>query len=295
MACSCCGEARPTASLRSRDDIQLCRSCLEWLLGEVGVTSTPTIPVVDMKEEIAFYEKADFGVRVYREGEGDAGDGFAFVDYEGESAFDLDRADIDSNRNGAGWYLITKDADAWHARMLANGLDVTTIDDQSPPACAGSRSRTRPAITFVSAAARTTDVRAIPPRPSAPVLQGSHRLTEATAPGCHCIFAGGSALRVNFHCSVGPIAGRWAAQTDRSDTTASAVGHPLDSNWIATRRLAEWSTVDFDLCWPGFARPVHAGRRIRQPCPDRVRRQRPIQPPGARGRGTASTYRTRCW
>src|SRR5258705_12871177 len=130
MACSCCGEERETAALPSKDDVALCRECLEWLLGQGGVTSTPTLPVVNMAEAIEFYERAGFGVRVYRDGNGDPGAGFAFVDYDGQSVFDLDVGDVDPTRNGAGCYLISKEADAWHARMTANGLPVTSIADQ---------------------------------------------------------------------------------------------------------------------------------------------------------------------
>lgn len=64
MSCSCCGQEKPTAALVSRADIALSRDCLEWLLGQLGVTSTPTLPVVDMAEAVGFYEQAGFGVRV---------------------------------------------------------------------------------------------------------------------------------------------------------------------------------------------------------------------------------------
>jgi catechol 2,3-dioxygenase-like lactoylglutathione lyase family enzyme len=110
--------------------VALCRDCLEWLLGEIGVISTPTLPVRDMSEAIAFYEQAGFGVRVYRDGEGDPGEGFAFVDYDGQSVFDLDVVDVEPGRNRAGCYLIMKDADAWHGRLDAAGLPVTPIVDQ---------------------------------------------------------------------------------------------------------------------------------------------------------------------
>lgn len=83
MSCSCCGGDKPTTTLRSRDDVQLCRDCLEWLLGRVGVTSTPTLPVVNMAKAAAFYERAGFGVRIYQDENGDGGAGFAFVDYDG--------------------------------------------------------------------------------------------------------------------------------------------------------------------------------------------------------------------
>ena len=131
MSCSCCGEDKLTASLRSRDDVQLCRDCLEWLLGSVGVTSTPTLPVADMAKATVFYERAGFGVRHYRADDGDPGEGFAFVDYDGQSVFDLDAiADLDTAANRAACYLIANDADVWHARMAAAGLEVTQIADQ---------------------------------------------------------------------------------------------------------------------------------------------------------------------
>ena len=84
-----------------------------------------------MAEAIAFYERAGFGVRQYRDDEGDPGEGFAFVDYDGQSVFDLDAiADLDTAANRAACYLIANDADAWYARMQAAGLEVTPIADQ---------------------------------------------------------------------------------------------------------------------------------------------------------------------
>jgi uncharacterized glyoxalase superfamily protein PhnB len=130
MACSCCGRDRETATLTSRDDIALCRECVELLAGRLGVVSTPTLPVVNLAEAVEFYERAGFGVRVYREDDDDPGDGFAFVDYDGQSVFDLDVIDIDPARNGAGCYLIVGDADAWHARVGAAGLPVGAVEDQ---------------------------------------------------------------------------------------------------------------------------------------------------------------------
>ena len=84
-----------------------------------------------MEEAVAFYERAGFGVRTYRDETGDGGDGFAFVDVDGQSVFDLDAAaGMDPAANRAGCYLITQDAETWHARMLAGGLPVTPIADQ---------------------------------------------------------------------------------------------------------------------------------------------------------------------
>ncbi len=129
MACACCGEEREVVSLRSRDDVQLCRNCVEWLAGQLGVISTPTLPVTTLPEAIAFYERAGFNVRVYTDPDGQPGD-FAFVDYDGQSVFDLDVADIDPSRNGAGCYLIVKNVDDWHARMTAAGVPATPVADQ---------------------------------------------------------------------------------------------------------------------------------------------------------------------
>ena len=132
MTCSCCGQDKATAALRSRDDIELCRDCVDWLAGRLGVTSTPTLPVRDMAEAVAFYERAGFGVRVYTDDNGDTGDGFAFADFDGQSVFDLDAApELDPSANRAGCYLISNDADSWHTRMSASGLPVTPIADQS--------------------------------------------------------------------------------------------------------------------------------------------------------------------
>jgi hydroxymethylpyrimidine/phosphomethylpyrimidine kinase len=100
------------------------------MLGQVGIDSTPTLPVVDLAEAVAFYERAGFGVRVYEEDAEDPGEGFAFVSYDGQSVFDLDVVDIDPARNGAGCFLIVHDADGWHDRMRAEGLPVTPIADQ---------------------------------------------------------------------------------------------------------------------------------------------------------------------
>ena len=64
MSCSCCAQDKATVALGSRDDVELCRDCLEWLLGRIGVSSTPTLPVTNIAEAVTFYEQAGFGVRV---------------------------------------------------------------------------------------------------------------------------------------------------------------------------------------------------------------------------------------
>lgn len=131
MTCACCGKDKRTEPLRSRDDVALCRDCLEWLLGRIGVTSTPTLPVLDLPDAVAFYERAGFSVRVYRDEHGEGGEGFAFVDFEGQSVFDLDAApDLDPAANRAGCHLITTEADTWHARMQSEDLPVTALADQ---------------------------------------------------------------------------------------------------------------------------------------------------------------------
>ncbi len=116
-------------ALPSRGDVRLCRVCVEWLAGQLGVSSTPTLPVVNLPDAVAFYERAGFGVRIHQDEDGNPG-GFAFVDFDDQSVFDLGVEAIDPERNRAGCYLITKDADDWHARMTADGLPVTPIADQ---------------------------------------------------------------------------------------------------------------------------------------------------------------------
>lgn len=131
MTCSCCGHDKTTAALRSRDDVELCRDCVESLVSRLGVTSTPTLPVLNLAEAVAFHERAGFGVRVYTDDNREAGDGFAFVDFDGQSVFDLDAApELDPKANRAGCYLISNNADSWHTRMSASGLPVTPIADQ---------------------------------------------------------------------------------------------------------------------------------------------------------------------
>lgn len=108
MTCSCCGQDKATTALLSRDDVELCRDCVEWLVGQLGMTSTPTLPVVNMAKAVVFYERAGFGVRTYIDDNGEPGEGFAFVDFDGQSVFDLDAApELDRTRTGASCYLIS--------------------------------------------------------------------------------------------------------------------------------------------------------------------------------------------
>lgn len=111
--------------LGSRDDVQLCPVCINWLAHRVGVTSTPTLPVADVTEATAFFERAGFEIHVYE------GGGFAFVELEGQSVFDLDEiTDLDVGANRAGCYIVTDDVDEWHERLVAAGVAVTDVRDE---------------------------------------------------------------------------------------------------------------------------------------------------------------------
>jgi hypothetical protein len=126
VSCSCCGQERDdVVALRCHDDIKVCRGCIEWLRHRAGVLDvTPTLPVIDMNVATEFYEAAGFHVRRYD-------DGFAFVHYADASVFDLGLApEIDAERNGAGCYIVTPDADAWHERLAGAALPVTPIEDK---------------------------------------------------------------------------------------------------------------------------------------------------------------------
>lgn len=87
------------------------------------VETTPTFPVLDMATTIAFYESIGFDVHAYD-------DGFAFVQYEDVSVFDLDlRPDLDVSRNMAGCFLIVPDSDVWHARVVAARVSAGPLED----------------------------------------------------------------------------------------------------------------------------------------------------------------------
>ena len=112
-------------SLLCHDEIKVCRVCVGWLNGRVGmVDSTPTLPVVDMDEAVRFCEAAGLEVNRYD-------DGFAFVQLDDQSVFDLDLiADMSPAANHAGCYIITADVVDWHARLVTAGLDVSGIEDK---------------------------------------------------------------------------------------------------------------------------------------------------------------------
>lgn len=85
IQCSCCGSERDdVVALQCHDDIKVCRTCIGWLNSRAGIVeSTPILPVGDMRGAIAFYETAGFAVREYE------GGGYAFVNYDDRSVFDL--------------------------------------------------------------------------------------------------------------------------------------------------------------------------------------------------------------
>jgi uncharacterized glyoxalase superfamily protein PhnB len=109
------------------DEIKVCRVCIGWLRTQAGIPdSTPTLPVRDMDEAVSFYERAGFGARLYE------GGGFAFVERDDESVFDLDHVPhLDPSTNAAGCYLIVPDVEEWHAELGAAGLPVTPMEDQA--------------------------------------------------------------------------------------------------------------------------------------------------------------------
>jgi len=112
-------------SLLCHDEIKVCRICIGWLRGRAGgIDVTPTLPVVNMDEAVRFCETAGFDIERYD-------DGFAFVHLDDQSVFDLDLADeMIPSSNRAGCYIITADAEEWHARLSVAGLDVTPIEDK---------------------------------------------------------------------------------------------------------------------------------------------------------------------
>jgi len=86
---------------------------------------TPTLPVVDMDQSVAFYEAAGFAVRVYE------GGGFAFVGHDEVSVFDLGHEpDMDPATNKAGCYVIVPVPDEWHALFSHLGYPVTELRDE---------------------------------------------------------------------------------------------------------------------------------------------------------------------
>ena len=112
------------APLLCHQRIKVCRVCVGWLMRRTGgVDVTPTLPVRDMSEATRFCEAAGFDVEHYSAD-------FAFVHFNDQSVFDLDRIDgLDPATNHAGCYIITDDVDGWHERLAAADLQVSAIQD----------------------------------------------------------------------------------------------------------------------------------------------------------------------
>jgi len=79
-----------------------------------------------MTASAMFYEGAGFEVRFY-----EPGGGYAFVQLEGESVFDLSTAEnLDPATNAAGCYMVIDRVDELHDRFAASGLPVTAVADE---------------------------------------------------------------------------------------------------------------------------------------------------------------------
>jgi uncharacterized glyoxalase superfamily protein PhnB len=106
--------------------VQVCRECIGWLGEQTGrLDVTPTLPVVDMVESVAFYEAAGFHVHVYE------GGGFAFVHHDEQSVFDLGtEPDMDPATNRSGCYVIVPVVDEWHTSLSELGYPVTPLEDE---------------------------------------------------------------------------------------------------------------------------------------------------------------------
>lgn len=126
MTCSCCGEDRAVVTdLHCHPEVKVCRACIGWLRGQAGVLDvTPTLPVRDLDESIVFYEALGFDVRRYQ------GGGFGFVHHDDESVFDLDQTDVDPATNRAGCYVVVREVDRWHERVVFAGIAVTVVADR---------------------------------------------------------------------------------------------------------------------------------------------------------------------
>jgi hypothetical protein len=128
VRCSCCDSDRDDsmmAAMKCHPRIKVCRDCIGYLNEQAGgIDVTPTLPVNNMDDAVQFCEAAGLHVRRYD-------DGFAFVDLNGQSVFDLDLIEgMDPATNHAGCFIITSDAEQWHARLVATGLPVTAIEDK---------------------------------------------------------------------------------------------------------------------------------------------------------------------
>jgi hypothetical protein len=113
MECSCCSrDLGALVTLRDREDVRVCRDCLEWMLGQVGIMSTPTLPVVVFRK-ISSTGQAGFGVRIYKKTRR-SGRGLAFVDFDGQSAFTTWMSSTSTGAKRRRLLLIVPDVDGWH-------------------------------------------------------------------------------------------------------------------------------------------------------------------------------------
>lgn len=112
-------------ALQCHAEVKVCRRCVGWLRSQTAALDvTPTLPVTDLDEAIAFYEGLGFEVHRYH------GGGFGFVHYDDESVFDLDQTDVDPTTNRAGCYVVASDVDGWHRRVVAAGVLATDVAAQ---------------------------------------------------------------------------------------------------------------------------------------------------------------------
>ena len=129
MECYCCGEDRDPAAMAAlacHADIEVCRVCIGWLRSRAGVPdSTPILPVRDIDEALAFYERAGFRRSHVRRRR---------VCVHGterrERVRPRPRRPRRRSASFAGGYLIVPDVGDWYAQLQASGLPVTALEDQ---------------------------------------------------------------------------------------------------------------------------------------------------------------------
>ena len=103
--------------MQCHSEVTVCRECIEWLRGKAGIVdTTPILPVSDLAASVAFYERAGFAARTWQDG------GYAFVDAEGESVFDLDEGEHHVP-SAAGSFLVVPEVDVWHQGVTGAGID----------------------------------------------------------------------------------------------------------------------------------------------------------------------------
>jgi predicted enzyme related to lactoylglutathione lyase len=88
------------------------------------IVAKTILPVVDMDDAMAFYERLGFEVRRY-----DAG--YAWMVHVGSEVLHLAIAlELQPRANEAAVYFHVQDADAWHAAWSDVGIDLTPIQDE---------------------------------------------------------------------------------------------------------------------------------------------------------------------